>query len=137
MLNKEKYAKEIIDIACSVHSFGKHHGDLCACSSIDCFYCDFNTEVNCKEKISEWANSEYKEPEIDWTKVPVNTPVYVRNNSSNNWNKMHFCRFDPNNNLYYCYFNGNTSWSNEEISLCGWKQCKLAEGVECSEWYKD
>lgn len=138
MLNKEKYAKEILDIACNGHSLGKYHGNLCYCLSIDCSDCDFGPGSDCSEKILEWANSQYVEHEIDWNKVPVDTPVYVRGDSSNDWDKRHFCKFDSDDKLYYCYFNGKTSWTNKgSLNLCGWKQCKLAEGVDCSEWYKD
>ena len=137
MLNKEKYAKEILDISCDGYGIAKQNGHLQSCRYTACSKCDFNTTLCCPEEIRKWANSEYKEREIDWNKVPVDTPVYVRDDSSNDWNKRHFCKFDSDNNLYSCYFNGNTSWSNENISLRGWKQCKLAEGVDCSEWYKD
>ena len=108
------------------------------CDYAQCSECKLYCCHSCATEFAKWANSEYKEREIDWTKVPVDTPVYVRGNSSHNWNKRHFCRFDSDNNLYYCYFYGNISWSNEEnMDLCGWEQCRLAEGVDCSEWYKD
>lgn len=137
MLNKEKYAKEILDIVCQD---GENPAIInntpTKCDDVQCSKCKLYYYGSCARGFAEWANSEYKEHEIDWNKVPVDTPVYVRDDSSNDWNKRHFCKFDSDNNLYSCYFNGNTSWSNENI-LCGWKQCKLAEGVDCSEWYKD
>lgn len=136
MLNKEKYAKEILDIACHNNKLALKHNIPYPCNKINCGKCDL-WKRGCTAGFIEWANSEYKEPEIDWTKVPVDTPVYVRDDSSNDWSKRYFCRFDPDNNLYYCYFEGSTSWSNEQNTVCEWKQCKLAEGVDYSEWYKD
>lgn len=137
MLNKEKYAKEILDIVCQD---GENPAIInntpTKCDDVQCSKCKLYYYGSCARGFAEWANSEYKEHEIDWNKVPVDTPVYVRDDSSNDWNKRYFCKFDSDNNLYSCYFNGNTSWSNKNI-LCGWKQCKLAEGVDCSEWYKD
>lgn len=67
MLNKEKYAKEIIEIACKGDCIGMKNGVLCSCNSINsCELCDFyNEETLCKEVIEKWANSEDKEREID------------------------------------------------------------------------
>ena len=64
MLNKEKYAKEILDIACNGDSVGMRNGILCSCDTINnCNHCDFYNEgILCEEVIKEWANSEYKEP---------------------------------------------------------------------------
>ena len=77
MLNKEKYAKEILDIVCGGHSIAKQNGHLQPCSRTVCSKCDFNTNLDCSEEMRKWANSEYKEREIDWNKVPVDTPIYV------------------------------------------------------------
>lgn len=67
MLNKEKYAKEILDIACNGDSIGMRNGILYSCDTINnCKHCDFyNEKILCEEVIKEWANSEYKEHEID------------------------------------------------------------------------
>ena len=34
-------------------------------------------EPNCRTAFKDWLDSEYKETEIDWDKVPVDTPVFV------------------------------------------------------------
>ena len=77
MLNKEKYAKEILDIACNGDSIGMMNGILYPCNTIkSCKHCDFydiETKILCTENIKDWANSEYKEREIDWNKVPIDT----------------------------------------------------------------
>ena len=135
MLNKEKYAKEIIDIACSGSSIGMRNGVLCACNSIgDCIYCDFyGNKTICGIAIKDWANSEYKEPEIDWNKVPVDTPVYVWNSDSNTY-KRHFAGYA--NDKIIAFTDGATSWSNDEYKT-EWNHAQIKEGVDCSEWYKD
>lgn len=138
MLNKEKYAKEILDIVCKTGDFPAVVKNRPAeCNNTKCKDCNFGGgDYGCIKKFLEWANSEYKEREIDWRKVPVDTPVYVR--SSFSWNKRHFYKFDSDNELYYCYSDGKTSWSDEgNVEVRPWEQCKLAEGVDCSEWYKD
>ena len=62
MKNKEKFAKEIIEVACSGSSIAvaKESGCIVPCSEtscIDCLFCD----DDCKGKTKEWAESEYIE----------------------------------------------------------------------------
>ena len=136
MLNKEKYAKEILDIVCSGNDLGKQNGHLCPCANIKCSDCDFNTTLCCPEEIQKWANSEYKEPEIDWSKVPIDTPIYVWDNNDNRTYKRHFAGYNQVNNMIFAFDNGGTSWSSGATTT-RWIHAKIKEGVDCSEWYKD
>ena len=66
MKNKEKYAKEIIDIACSGHavSVSKVTGKPIACENNSCKNCvRHNFDLICceEERLKEWAESEYIE----------------------------------------------------------------------------
>ena len=134
MLNKEKYAKEILDIVCSGNDVGKRNGHLFPCANVKCPDCEFNKcDASCNEEFTKWANSEYKEPEIDWNKVPVDTPVYVWNSDSNTY-KRHFAGYA--NDKIIVFTNGATSWSNDEYKT-EWNHAQIKEGVDCSEWYKD
>ena len=97
MLNKEKYAKEIIEIACNGDAIGMRNRALCPCSTInDCYnQCDFYSKnIPCEQVIKDWANSEYKELEIDQDKVPVDTPIYVWENGDSDIYKRYFARYD-------------------------------------------
>ena len=138
MLNKEKYAKEIIDISCDGYGVAKQNGHLQPCSRTVCSKCDFNTGLDCSEEIQKWANSEYKEREIDWSKVPVDTCILVTD-SCYNTIKRHFAKYD--NKIIYAYPDGTTSWSfNQDSSqLISWdeKNVQIEKGIDCSEWYKD
>ena len=141
MLNKEKYAKEILDIACNGDSVGMRNGILCSCDTINnCKHCDFYNEgILCEEVIKEWANSEYKEREIDWNKVPVDTPIYVWDDKGDNIiykRKRHFAEYDADNDKIFAFTDGQTSWTSEQ-DIVPWDYAKIAEGVDCSEWYKD
>lgn len=62
MKNKEKYASEILDIACSGNSIAmiRESGCIAPCCSTPCVECLFNSD-KCKEKVREWAESEYIE----------------------------------------------------------------------------
>ena len=94
MLNKEKYAKEILNIACEGHSIAMIDGKLRQCSGASCSKCDFNSNINCRKNVNEWANSEYikpVEPPVDWSKVPVDTPIMVRATDEGTWIHI-FCK---------------------------------------------
>lgn len=63
MKNKEKYAKEIFEIACSGKEIAvnKISGKVTVCTEIDCNNCLFS-EICSPNAIKEWAESEYIEP---------------------------------------------------------------------------
>ncbi len=65
MKNKEKYAKEIMDIACNGDSIAiaKEDGRIAPCCSIRCVECLF-CDANCKEKVREWTEQEYIEKPV-------------------------------------------------------------------------
>lgn len=65
MKNKERYAKEIIELACSVDSIAVTKGSerIVKCSSIACSECLF-APLNCVEKIREWVEQEYIEKPV-------------------------------------------------------------------------
>ena len=141
MLNKEKYAKEILDIVCSGNDVGKRNGHLCPCANIKCSDCEFNKyNIHCNEEFTKWVNSEYKEPEIDWNKVPVDTCILITDLYGYTL-KRHFAKYD--NKKIYAYPDGTTSWSFDNQvgynELVAWdeKSVQIKEGVDCSEWYKD
>ena len=62
MKNKEKYAKEIMEIACNGSSIAvtKKCRRIAPCGSTFCEECLF-CSANCKEKVREWSESEYIE----------------------------------------------------------------------------
>ena len=68
MKNKEKYAKEIIEIVCDGNRIAivRQTGEFRSCYETPCRECLFhssNTE-QCKEKVREWAESEYIEKPV-------------------------------------------------------------------------
>lgn len=65
MKNKEKYAKEIMEIACSGNSIAmvRESGRIAPCCSTLCVECLFNSD-KCKERVREWAESEYIEKTV-------------------------------------------------------------------------
>ena len=71
----------------------------------------------------EWAESEYVEPSVDWSNVPVDTKILVSQDSEL-WYKRYFSKFK--NGKVYAFFNGATSWNSADGDT-DWKYAKLAE----------
>lgn len=62
---------------------------------------------------------------VDWSKVPVDTPVLVSNDNKE-WIKRYFARYEDGN--VYCWLSGKTSWTaTGELSIGHWNYAKLAE----------
>lgn len=115
MKNKEKFAKEIVEIACSGSKLALYNGEIRACKSLMCSECEFyNGGVPCDSKCKAWAESEYVEPryEIDWASVPVDTPVLIKGAVDN---RKYFSRLLPDERLAV-FRDGRTFWSSHGIA---------------------
>ena len=68
-----------------------------------------------------------KKPEIDWSKVKVDTPILVRDNEDSKWLERYFAKFEDGK--VYAWLGETTSYD-----ACGqvakWKYAKLAESEE-------
>ena len=104
MKNYEKYADEIkgydgINI-CS--EFIKPHIlEADNCNGIDCQRCAMLQML--------WMLEDYKEPEVDWSKVKVDTPILVRNDEVDNWTKRYFAKYEHSE--VFVWVGGRTSWN--------------------------
>lgn len=132
MLNKEKYANKIIELAANAGVFVLKNGEPALCRETKCEDCDFNKLNSCKcseYKFREWLNSEYVEPPVDWSKVAVDTPILVRNSEEETWRKRYFAKYE--NETVYAWDGGKTSWSvGSKLRIFDWKMAKLAESDE-------
>ena len=131
MTNREKYAEKILDIAltCSCIAVDKK-GKLYKCNELECKECIFSrverSEPSCKEKTKDWSEQEYVEPPVDWSKVPVDTKVYVRDSDSDPWKPRYFAKFE--NGKIYTWNDGRSSFTSlEPRTTSWWNQGKLAE----------
>ena len=115
MKNKEKFAKEIIEIAATGSSIAMCNGVLRECRGLPCSQCEFyDGGALCDSKCKAWAESEYVEPkyEIDWASVPVDTPVIIKGFKSN---RRYFSRILPDGRISI-FSHGRTSWSAQEMA---------------------
>ena len=137
MKNREKYKNELIKAIkeCgNLCEFMKKHEvyrmigkDLESLCEIDC--------VACGTALQLWLDEEYKEPpkpEVDWSKVPVDTLVWVRDYKSDEWTLRYFKGFSrtpsayPPGYDYEVWALGATS-----VTAAGdtehWRYCELVE----------
>lgn len=131
MTNREKYAQQILDIALTGGSVAiDKKGNICRCTDIGCCSCIFaktkSEDCSCEKRIEEWSEQEYVEPPVDWSKVPVDTKVYVRDKENDEWLPRYFARFKYG--YVYVYRGGATSFSAvDKNDVYCWNFVKLAE----------
>ena len=82
-----------------------------------------NTLVFDKKGIENILEPYKEEPEIDWYKVAVDTPILVKNSENDYWHERHFAKYV--NGRVYAWNDGKTSWT--EDGVIAWKYAKLAE----------
>ena len=135
MLNIEKYRDELIKMGIiGTKKIAIRYGKLSLCC-FGCCGCDNLSKEDCGKQAEDWLFSEYEEPEIDWSKVKVDTPIYVRdcetdsNGDEKTWVPRHFAKFE--NETVYVWDDGGTSFTvKSEDSCSSWNYAKLAESEE-------
>ena len=121
MKNYEKYADEIKGYN-GTH-FCKDFIKQYILKSDDCINVGC---ARCKMLQMLWLVEEYEEPETDWNKVEVDTPILVRADEEEAWDRRYFAKYE--NGHVYAWVGGCTSWTEENASA--WKYAKLAESEE-------
>lgn len=140
--NYEHYKKEIDELftkeACIGFNFITNR--VCECDDIDtCAECEFDTNGGhgCNNKFAMWLVSEYKDPaeDVDWSKVPVDTMVLVRDGEDQPWCRRYFARYE--NDRVYVFAYGKNSWSdNGDMDTTPWKYVKLANPEDCKSAFQ-
>ena len=131
MLNIEKYKEELENIGVlNPDKLAVIDGKPCMCQETECNMCELRSvESCCVDRTDNWLFSEYKEPEVDWSKVKVDTPILVRESEQNLWLKRYFAKLKDGR--VYAWDGGKTSWSMEDkTDMLSWKYAKLAESEE-------
>lgn len=63
---------------------------------------------------------------VDWSKVKVDTPIFVRDSEDDVWKCRYFAKYDCGR--VYTWADGRTSWSNKIADIpISWKYVQLAE----------
>lgn len=117
MTNKEKFREILEDFVLAQVTWGLgENGEPVSGSCI--------RYMNYKERL-QWLNEEYKEPEVDWSKVEVDTPILVREFESDKWLLRHFTKYEDG--VVYAWHEGKTSLTTNYYSYSPWKYAKLVK----------
>ena len=132
MKNYEKYADEIKKYKVS------NGGYFCSefvmpnilksegCGGLACAACYMLQTIWLLE---DYEEEDYEEPEVDWSKVEVDTPILVRTVEGTEWFKRHFAKYEDGR--VFVWNNGKTSWTAPDDELMtDWNYAKLAESEE-------
>ena len=127
MLNFEKYYDRLSEnnrtsITCK--AFYLMHPERDNCIGVGC--------EACREAVKKWLLEEYK-PQIDWSKVPVDTPVIV-SNGGGFFKNRHFAGFNAKNDRCFATFaEGRTSFT-ANGALEHWLKCELARPEDIEKY---
>ena len=122
MTNREKYLDEIL----AAMLWGKFSGEIDYCQNRECDDCDFETgQRSCRKEAMDWLRAEaVEELKVDWNKVPVDTPVWVRDREDQDWKPRYFAKYEDG--LVHAWDGGTTRWSTDGSTIC-WSHAKLAK----------
>lgn len=125
MTNLKKYKNEMIN-------FNYDDQDICEdfikkriLSSFGYTECEELSCDKCNMLQMIWLQEEYKEPEVDWSKVPVDTPIYVQDCISDIWYPRYFAKFKDRQ--VYAWYDGKTSFTVGSDAAIPWAYAKLAK----------
>lgn len=139
MKNREKYREEIVKAMKEDNENGKlccflkdnviprfiseEDMNLGTCEGMNCY--------TCSKMFAFWLEEEYMEPpkpEVDWSKVPVDTLVRVRDREEQEWTLMYFKGIEEEGyiNRFQTWVDGATSKTSYGV-FKNWIYCELVE----------
>ena len=116
---------KVKDIFAGSFAVNKETGKVLKCENLPCRLCLFCESGNrCGEARIKWLDQSAFDPEkdIDWSKVPVDTPVLVWNFEDHLY-KRYFSGIK--NERFGAYGGGCTSWSTTNGEIYYWCHCNL------------
>ena len=89
--------------------------------------CDLST---CEDHLGEVSFDNFKkimeyEPPVDWSKIPVDTKIYVKARENHPWERRHFSHYTSDGKIH-AFCDGTTSFTSN-VGTWSWKYAKLAE----------
>ena len=128
MTNLEKFEDEIKLIVYCGEKFAvrKCDGEVEECRGMICSDCKFYGEnTDCYRQRAKWIREEYEKPtpKVDWSKVPIDTPILVRSYETVEWEGRYFAGYIGGK---VCAFGYGTTSENFKLVDC-WEYAKLAD----------
>lgn len=141
MKNREKYSDQIIKIVLNgetcdfmknvvipLYIDGRESSEN---------FCSTNSCEGCSKLFAFWLEEEYIEPpkpKVDWSKVPVDTLVQVRDDENDKWALRYFKWFVRGHRTPFVTWADGATSKTAEACTEYWKYCELAEdAADCNE----
>ena len=116
----------------------KRTGEVLKCAETPCTLCLFHGNECCEARL-KWLDQPAIDwdKDIDWKKVPVDTPVLVNLNTDEEIRRYFFCKEnDDEPTTYRTFANGKTSWTAGETEYAYWPHCKLYRPEDVEKYRK-
>lgn len=136
MVNYESIdPKDIRTVFQKYFAIDKDANEIESCRDVICANCLFYTSDDCMKAKKDWLDQPVFDPEkdIDWSKVPVDTPVLVWNTDSEQY-RRYFSGIKDGR--FGAYTDGRTSWSSITGSIRYWFHCKLYRPEDVEKYRK-
>lgn len=127
--------KDIRTVFEEYFAVNKNTNEINTCRKVSCAQCLFYGQGSCEIAKKKWLDQPAIDwdKDIDWSKVPVDTPVLVWNLEGCSY-KRYFSEIK--NGLFSAYADGRTSWSSTTGNICSWLHCKLYRPEDVEKYRK-
>lgn len=127
--------KDIRTVFQKCFAIDKDTNEVKNCGKVLCANCLFYTSDDCMKAREDWLDQPAIDwdKDIDWSKVPVDTPVLVWS-SENCPYKRYFSGIKDGR--FSAYADGRTSWSSTTGNICSWNHCKLYRPEDVEKYRK-
>lgn len=128
MTNREAYKDKLDNLLAAVVAVVDGKPEPCETASCKrCLFLGSCRKHEHKKEVIDWLNAEYQEPPVDWSKVPIDTPV-LASWDGERWYHRYFS--GVRDGKPETYDSGATLWSADDNRTCAWNYMRLAEGNE-------
>ena len=131
--------KDIRTVFQKYFAIDKDANEIKNCRDVICANCLFYMSDDCMKAKNEWLDQPAIDPEkdIDWSKVPVDTPVLVSLNTDEEIRRYFFGKENDNEpTTFRTFANGKTSWTAGEKEYAYWHHCKLYRPEDVEKYRK-
>ena len=128
MINYESIdPKDIRTVFEEYFAVNKNTNEINTCRKVSCAQCLFYGQGSCEIAKKKWLDQPALDwdKDIDWEKVPVDTPVLVNLNTDAEIRRYFYKKIDDEPTTYRTFANGRTSWTADGEGYADWRQCKL------------
>lgn len=126
MKNREKYKNELMDVIKMdgrICGFMKKHDVFRMIGTDWKSFCEMDC-IACGTALQIWLDEEH---EVDWSKIPVDTLVRVRDDENGEWLLRYFCEWNGDMDRKYSTFPNGRSSKTATYYIENWRFCEVVE----------